>query len=261
MQGPLLSFNLTLTLPPGNHASHIPYNFLPPKIALRRLRILGPIRWGCGDVSFPRLSTDFKGLVLLSLFNLDIRSAEELALPQLEYLYLANYPGSVPLPTQGWNLPRLRHVYIRAIRSTTDFDTALNGLRRYASQLESLFLVEYFSQSGLPHDFWDSFTALQLLGLRAHVLDHSWSGWNITPPRSHPFRYLVCEDLHADPGALVARADFLSSIWTYHEEVALVMEISDSGGYYMIDVIKREGWRTRMTETDGVRPVRYRVII
>jgi len=36
------------------------------------------------------------------------------------------------------------------------------------------------------------------------------------------------------------KADSLRSIWTYHEGVALVMEV------YLIENIKEEWWRTRM---------------
>jgi len=63
-------------------------------------------------------------------------------------------------------------------RTTTYLNTALDPLRRYGSQLESVFLIQYPHLNGLPHDFWDSLTALQLLGLRYCVLnDRRRSGW------------------------------------------------------------------------------------
>ena len=256
VQVPLLSYNLILSLPYDPHFTHDPHDFLAavgPKIALRSLRIACPGLNSCGAISFSQLNANFKDLVSLSLFNLVMRSTEELTLPHLELLHISKYPGSAPLPTQGWDLPRLRHVYIAVIPSTTYFNTVLNFLRRYASQLESLFLIEYPFRNDLPHDFWDSFTALQLLGVRYHVLNHpSWSGWEVIPPRSHPFRYLACRDCMD----FEVTVDSLRSMWTYHEEVGLVIENANSGKYYLIEDIKEEGWRTRMTKTDGILPMR-----
>ena len=45
-------------------------------------------------------------------------------------------------------------------------------------------------------------------------------------------------------------------MWTYHEEVALVIENAKSGEYYLIEGMTKRGWRTRMTQTDGVLPIR-----
>ena len=252
---PLLSYSLILSIPSHRHCHHNPCDFLAgvrPNLALRNLQIACLGMNTCGTISFSQISANFKDLVSLSLFNLVMRSRGKLALPCLELLYISN-PRYAPLPTQGWNLPRLRHVYIAVITSKTGFNVVLNFLRRYASQLESLFLIEYPFSSGLPHDFWDSFTALQLLGVRYHVLDNrSWSGWDITPPRSHPFRYLACR--HCIDFEVTA--SLLRSMWTYHEDVALVIENANSGEYYLIEDIKEDGWRTRVTKTDGILPIR-----
>ena len=146
----------------------------------------------------------------------------------------------------------MRHVYIAVIRSTADFNTVLNFSRRYASQLESLFLVEYPSQSDIPNDLWESFTSLQMFGVRYHELNHSsWNGWDITPPRSHPFRYLALIDCE-DPEEIV---DSLRSMWTYHEDVALVLWQGLPGARYLVENIKQEE-RTRMTKTNGILPMR-----
>ena len=181
----ILSYSVTVEAPHRDYFTDNPRDFLAPvtaKIALRRFHIASN---GCGRISFSHLSAKFRGLVSLSLSASVMRSAEELTLPGLlEHLHITECPESPPLPTQ-WDLPRLRHVYIAVIRSTTDFNTVLNFSRRYASQLESLFLVEYPSQSDIPHDFWESFTSLQMFGVRYHELNHcSWNGWDITPPRT-----------------------------------------------------------------------------
>ena len=254
VQAPISSYNINLKVPYDPHSTYNPHDFLAPvttKMALRSLRIAFPGPNGCGAISFSQFNSKLRNLVSLSLLGLAIRSTEELTLPLLELLHISKYPGSVPLPTQ-WDLPRLRHVYIAVISSTTDFNTILNFLRRYASQLESLFLAEYPSRSDLPHDFWDSFTSLQLFGVRYHVLNHnSWSGWDITPPRSHPFRYLACSDC-GNPGEMV---NSLRSMWTYHEEVALVLWQVSFMARYLVEDIKHEQ-RTRITETNGILPIR-----
>ena len=254
VQVPILSYNISV--PYNYEINHRPCDFLAPittKIALRSLRIAGPGLQSCSSISFSQLSANFKNLVSLSLSGLMMYSTEELTLPHLETLHLSKYPGPPPLPIQRWNLPLLRHVYIAAILSTADYNAVLNFLRRYSSQLESLFLVEYPSPSPLPHDFWDAFTSLQLYGLRYDVLnDRGWSGWNITPPRSHPFRYLVCRPcIILDVAVLLLRLS-----WTYHEDVALVIEDTKCGDYYLIEDVKQENWRMRMTTTDGILPMR-----
>jgi len=64
---------------------------------------------------------------------------------------------------------------------------------------------------------------------------------------THPFRYLACRDCRE----FVKTVHSLRSMWTYHEDVALVME------NYLIEDITEEGWRTRMTRVDGILPMRY----
>ena len=256
VQVPILSYNIKLEVPYNNYFTPKLYDFLAPvtpKMALRNLRISCPGRNNYSAISFSQLSANFKDLVSLSLSGLAPLSTEELTLPRLELLYISSFPGIPPLPTQEWNLPRLRHVYFAVIPSINDFNTPFNFLRRFASQLESLFLVEYPSRSGFPHDFWDSFTSLQLFGLQHDVLnDRSWTGWDITPPRSHPLRFLACRS-HLSPEATVAS---LRPKWTYHEGVALVIEEATSGEYYLIEDIKQEGWKMRISETNGILSMR-----
>ena len=221
-QAPLISYNLIIDLPLSTHHP-VAHDFLAaigPKrtlCSLRSLRIANPLSSNCTVVSFSQLSANFKDLVSLSLENLVLRSTEELTLPRLERLAITAFPEDPPLPTQGWNLPRLRHVSFEVDHSPTYFDALLTFLRRYGSQLESLFLIQFGSPINLPHNFWDSFSALRLLGGWSEVLkDHIWSGWAITPPRAHPLRYLACIATH-DVDATI---DSLRSTWTYHEKVA-----------------------------------------
>ena len=50
--------------------------------------------------------------------------------------------------------------------------------------------------------------------------------------------------------SIPARVDSLRSIWTYHEQVGLVMEDDYCGVYFLIEGIKEEGWRLR--KIDGI---------
>ena len=256
VQAPILSYNINLEVPYNVHFSHNLYDFLaalPTEMALRGLRIACRGRNNYNAISFLQLSANFKGLVSLSISGLDLCDMESLTLPRLELLHISRYIDFPPLPMQWWHLPRLRHVHIHGFMSTPNFNTIFSSLRRYASQLESLFLDGYPSQPGLPHDFWDSFASLQLLGLQFWVLnDHSWSGWDIVPPRSHPFRYLVCKPYMI----LELTVASLRPMWTYHEGVALVIEKLMSREYYLIEDVKQEGWRMRTSETSGTLPMR-----
>ena len=260
VQTPLITYDVTFPLCndgyyacPKTHALH---DFLPgvgSKIALRRLRVVFPNLNHCRTISFSHLNANFKNLVSLSLCNLIVFSPQELTLPHLEVLHLATFMGALPSPTQEWDLPRLRHVCVDGNLHPPYIDYWLKFLRRYASQLETLFLSVQSRWDDFPLDFWDSFTALQLLGLPYNVLtDRGWGGWITTPPRTHPFRYLVCRYC----SDVVATVDSLESIWTYHGEVGLVIEGDNSGQYYLIEDIEEKGWKTRMTESDGILPDR-----
>ena len=230
---------------------HEVHDFLPgvgSKMALRSLRVQFPDLNRCRAITFPHLNANFKNLVSLSLCNLAMLSTEELTLPHLEFLQLTRYREPPPSPTQGWNLPRLRHVCVAGILKRPHINTWLKFLLRYASQLETLFLIMLYSWNDFPHDFWDSFTALQLLGLHETVLnDRGWGGWTTTPPPTHPLRYLVCR--HCDD--VVVAVDSLESLWTYHGEVGLVLEDRE---YYLIEDTKEKGWRSRMRRSDGILP-------
>jgi hypothetical protein len=183
-----------------------------------------------------------------------MRSTEGLTLPYLELLHLTRYLGYPPFPTQEWDLPRLRHVQFDGTLDTNNIHELLDYLLRYASQLETLFLITYYPWNDLPLGFWDTYTALQLLGLRYNVLnDRGWGGWTTTPPRTHPFRYLVCRHCEED---VMTTVDSLRSMWTHHEEVALVIESGIRGDYYLIEDIKEDGWESRMTKSDGILPDR-----
>ena len=235
---------------------HSPHDFLPrvgSTTALRRLRIVFPPLNSCRAISFPHLNANFKNLISLSLCNLSMLSTEELTLPHLELLHLTRCTGAPPSPTQGWNLPCLRHVWVEGMFDRPYINTWLQFLLRYASQLEILFLIMDNRWDDFPNDFWDCFTALQLLGLRYNVLtDYGWGGWIKVPPRTHPLRYLVCK--HSWDAA--ATADSLEPMWNYHEEVGLVIEEDTTGQCYLIEDIEDAGWKTRMTKIDGILPDR-----
>ena len=249
VETPMLSFDLTLSLLYA-HLSDEPHDVLAAvdhKVALHNLRIASLSAADCISISFAQLSAHFKDLVSLSLFNVIMHSMEELTLPRLEYLYLYNTEEPT-LETQGWNLPRLRHVYLGLI--FFPFDT-LNFLERCASQLESLILLEPCGFGGLPRDFWDSFPALQLLGVRYKALaNRTWDGWATTPPRAHPFRYLLC----CEYDGFDRKIDSIRSNWKYHEEVAFVVEERNTGQHYLVEDIKKEGGKTRMTKINGLFP-------
>jgi len=70
---------------------------------------------------------------------------------------------------------------------------------------------------------------------------------SITPPHTHPFRYLACDHCLEFEKSV----DWLRPMWTYHEGVVLVMVD------YLIEDIKEEGWRTRMMRVDGILPMHY----
>jgi len=260
-QAPLISYDVNLPLCTDPfilcRKRHEPHDFLPAvgsNMALRSLRIVFPPLNRCRSTSFPQLNTHFKNLVSLSLCNLVMLSTQELRLPNLEFLQLTRSMGVPPLPTEGWDLPRLRHVCFDGILDEDYVNTLLNSLLRYASQLETLFLILWGPWSDLPHNFWDSFTALQMLGLPHDQLnDYGWGGWTTTPPRTHPFRYLVCRHCEDD---VVATVNSIRSMWTYHEDVALVIEKGTLEKYYLIEDIKEEGWKTRMTRSNGILPGR-----
>ena len=261
MQAPLISYDVAFPLCNEAYLAypkrpHVLHDFLPgggSKMALRRLRVVVPSLNDCRTISFSHLNANFKSLVSLSLCNLIMFSPQQLALPHLEVLHLATFIGALPSPTQEWNLPRLRHVCVDGTLHPPFIDYWFKFLLRYASQLETLFLSVHHPWYNFPLDFWGSFTALQLLGLPYNVLtDPGWGGWIARPPRTHPFRYLVgrhCSDV-------VATVDSLESIWTYHGEVGLVVEGVYSGQYYLIEDIEEKGWKTRVTESDGILPDR-----
>ena len=99
------------------HERHECNHFLPAvgsKMALRSLWVVCSPPNCCYIISFSQLNSDFKNLISLSLCDLIMLSTEELTLPHLELLHLTTYTGDFPSPTQGWNLPCLRHVWVGA---------------------------------------------------------------------------------------------------------------------------------------------------
>ena len=249
VQVPILSYHINLEVPYDPNFIDKPYDLLAPvctKMALCSLRIACPSQNNYDPVLLSQISTNFKNLVSLSLSGVAVRSTEELTLPRLEYLYIHS-----TLPTGEWDLPRLRHVYLACVPLATDFHMLIDSVQRYAPQLESLFLEKHSPENGFPADFWDSFPALQLFGLPDALLRHrSWGGWDVPPPRSHPFRYLVC----GSSSALVGTASALGQHWTYHDGVALVVEVTEIGVYYLIEDTRKMEWAR---VANGLLPIRY----
>ena len=251
VQAPILSYNINLEAPYDLNFIDEPYDLLAPvstKMALRSLRIACRFQNYCNPISLSQINTNFKDLVSLSLSRAPVRSTEELILPRLEFLYIHS-----TLPTERWDLPRLRHVYLAGISCTTDFHMLTASVRRYASQLESLVLESHSPANAFPADFWATFPALRLFGLpEGQLRQHNWGGWAVPPPRSHPLRYLVCEAALMLPSTV----SMLSQHWTYHDAVALVVEETTFGVYYLIEDLKQCEWRRGMTETNGILPIR-----
>ena len=238
VQAPILSYNIKLEV----RYPYEPYDLLAPvttKMALRSLRIACRSEINCEPILLSQINTNFKNLVSLSLSGVTVRSTEELTLPRLEFLYIES-----TLPTKGWDLPRLRHVYLARMPSATNFHMLINSVRRYASQLESLFLARCPPLHEFPADFWDTFPVLRLFGLPYDVLHYSWGGWKVQPPQSHPLRYLVC----GSSPALVETANELKWRWKYHNGVALVIQ-GTAGVYYLIEDAKKMEWSR---ETNGI---------
>ena len=260
VQVPLITYDVNFPLCSDDIStcpkSHSLHDFLPgvgSNIALRRLRVVFPPLNSCRAISFRHLNANFKNLISLSLCNLSMLSTEELTLPHLELLHLTRCTEAPPSPTQGWNLPCLRHVWVEGTLDTPYINTWLKFLLRYASQLETLFLIMDDHWNDFPSDFWDSFTALQVLGLRYTVLnDYNWGGWIKVSSRTHPLRYLVCKHCRD----VQATVNHLEPMWNYHEEVGLVVEEDTTGQCYLIEDTEDEGWETRMTKTDGILPDR-----
>ena len=249
VQAPILSYNINIKVPHDPNFIDKPYDLLAPvttKMALRSLRIACPGQNNYDPILLSQLNANFKNLVSLSLSGVTVRSTEEFTLPRLEFLYIES-----TLPTKGWDLPRLRHVYLAFVPSATAFHMLIDSVRRYAPQLESLFLGKHSPDNGFPADFWDSFPALQLFGLPYELLRHrSWGGWAVPPPDSHPLRYLVC----GSSSALAVTASVLRQHWTYHDRVALVVEVTSTGVYYLIEDARQMQWAR---VTNGLLPIHY----
>ena len=287
VQAPILSYNINLEVPYDPNVIDKPYDLLAPvstKMALRSLRIASSDQNNYRPISLSQLNANFKNLVSLSLSGVTVRSTKKLALPQLEFLYIHSI-----LPSEGWDLPRLRHVYLAS--GFHGLIASIDSVRRYVPQLESLFLepANYSPQPRFPGDFWESFPVLRLFGLPYVPLRWGgWGGWAVPPPRSHPFRYLVSESSHP----LESTVNKLIKYWTYHDGVSLVVKETTLGVYHLIEDVelmelgrrtreknrllpllpmyppnrilmgrvnedvKRTEWRRGMRETNGILPIR-----
>ena len=208
-------------------------------------------------LSFPQLSSTFIGLCSLFLINVNPTPEQTIALPHLELLYLHNTLSAfLTLPMQTWDTPSLRHVHLGHFNTAPQFTAVLDGfLRRYAPQIESLALVElsksHTSFMDLPQDFWETFSALRLLGMKVTTLERpEWSGWSVVPPATHPLQYLVCwSQSHAE-----STVDRVRQRWTYHDGVRLVAGLNVVETYYLVRDVRDEQWIAKMEETCGILP-------
>ena len=182
---------------------------------------------------------------------------QTIALPHLELLYVHNtLSGFLTLPMHTWDTPSLRHVHLGRFNLTTQFTAVLDGfLRRYAPQIESLALRER-SQSprsllDLPQDFWEAFSGLRLLGMKAATLSRQdWAGWSVVPPITHPFQYLVCWSPFYEESPI----DRVRQRWTYHDGVRLVDGRDGVDTYHLVKDVRDTQWIAKMEKTCGILP-------
>jgi len=215
-------------------------------------------------ISLPQISSTFTGLRSLVLIGPAAAPNQTVTLPNLELLYVdyVDYCPFLTLPVHTWNTPSLRHAYLAYFGTAAEVTAVLDGfLRRYASQIESLVLLESPlpppSFMNLPADFWEAFSALQLLGMKNYTLERQdWAGWTVVPPTAHPLRYLVCWSSRPTKDTV----NRVRPRWTYHQGVKLVVArlvegVQDSNQIYHIVKDVRDGqWIAKMEETCGILP-------
>jgi len=208
-------------------------------------------------IPFPQISSTFTRL--RSLFLMDGMTAapqQTIALPQLEMLYMYQLM-SHGLPGPAWDTPALRHAYLGQFRTAAQFTAVLDGfLRRYASRVESLVLLEQSSGATAsvlnpPANFWDTFPALRLFGVTVATLERKyWAGWTVVPPTTHPLRYLVCR---STSGA-EATVNTVRPRWTYHEGVKFVVGQYGTDTFHLVNSVRDEQWIAKMERTCGILP-------
>ena len=215
-------------------------------------------------ISLPQISSTFTGLRSLVLIDPAVASSQTVTLPNLELLYV-HYVHRCPfltLPVHTWNTPSLRHAHLAHFSTAAQVTAVLDGfLRRYASQIESLVLLERSispaSFMNLPADFWEAFSALQLLGMKNYTLEkQDWAGWTVVPPTAHPLRYLVCWSSRPTKDTV----NRVRSRWTYHQGVKLVVArlvgsiLYSNQTYHLVKDIRDGQWIAKMEESCGILP-------
>jgi len=264
-QSPLRAYALRLFIRPTR--AYNPFDYLVgptpelPKYTNTALQSL-LIRIDIGStlsIPFSQISSTFTGLRSLFLMNgMTAAPQQTIALPQLEMLYVMCQALLGP----AWDTPALRHAYLGQFRTAAQFTAMLDGfLRRYASKIESLVLIESYMLLGQPEapasvlnppaNFWDTFPALRLFGVKAATLERQdWTGWTVVPPTTHPLRYLVCRStLGAE--AMVNR---VRSRWTYHEGVRFVVAQYGTDTFHLVNSVRDEQWIAKMERTCGILP-------
>jgi hypothetical protein len=222
---------------------------------LRVLSITAPL-FTAANISLPQISSTFPGLRALFLLNVVAMPEQTITLPHLEFLCVQNRRSAfLTLSVRAWDTPALRHAHLGHISTPAQFAAVFAFLGRYAPQIESLFLSE-FSESSTsfmgPHPgFWDAFSRLRLLGMKAVTLEREdWAGWTVVPPPTHPLRYLVCWS----SAPAETTVDRVRQLWTYHEGVRLVARQQATDTYHIVNDVRDGQWIARMVETNGILP-------
>jgi len=222
------------------------------------------------SIPFPQISSTFTGLRSLFLMNgMTAAPQQTISLPQLEMLYVYQLPCQA-LPGPTWDTPALRHAYLGEFRTAAQFTAVLDGfLRRYASKIESLVLLEtsmlldqppeaLTSVLNPPANFWDTFPALRLFGVKAATLKRQdWTGWTVVPPTTHPLRYLVCRSMLGAE----ATVNSVRPRWTYHEGVKFVVAQYGTDTFHLVNSVRDEQWIAKMERTCGILPELDAVIL
>jgi len=220
-----------------------------------------------GFISLSQICRTFTGLRMLFLVGVDATPQQTLTLAHLDVLCV-RFPSEALLESMGrWDVPALRHVSLEHFRMplTAMLDRFLG---QWAHQIESLWFSEFDPAHlslpvsplhNLPPGFWAQFAMLRLLGLGCETLQcKQWSGWSVTPPPTHPCRYLVCRIFTVEESEVERRlgreVEDIRARWTWHDGVRLVVGVTHTGQYYVVKNIRDGTSIANMEKTVGILP-------
>jgi len=220
-----------------------------------------------GFISLSQICRTFTGLRMLFLINVKATPQQTLTLAHLEVLHVL-FPLEALLESMGtWDMPALRHVSLVHFKMplTEMLDRFLG---RWAHQIESLWCSGFDPAHSsllvsplhdLPSGFWAQFATLRLLGLSCKTIQcKKWSGWSVTPPPTHPCRYLVChvvpvKGLEVEP-EVGRQVEDIRTRWTWHGGVRLVVGHVPTGQYFVVKNIQDGTSFANMEKTVGILP-------